>query len=210
MLDFGTSGNSQQVKFAKSNGTSVPAASWTSGAILRINNWIGTPVTGGGDLDQLIVGSDATGLNSAQLQSIHFTGYLTGATVLDVGSNNPGEVVPLTPLTVGDVNQDGHVTVADISALMAALSNIPVYQSSHPSLDMLDVADILDVNHDGQDTNNDVQALISFLANTPNGGGTFSAVPEPASFVLLAWGALALLVKGHRSSVRRRLLPASE
>ena len=97
VLDFGTSGNFQQVKFAKSNGTSLPTASWTSGAILRINNWTGTPVTGGGgDLDQLIVGSDATGLNSAQLQSIHFTGYLTGATVLDAGSNNAGEVVPMT------------------------------------------------------------------------------------------------------------------
>ena len=64
VLDFGTSGNFQQVKFAKSNGTSVPVTSWTSGAFLRINNWSGTPVTGGGgDLDQLIVGSDATGLN---------------------------------------------------------------------------------------------------------------------------------------------------
>ena len=65
VLDFGTSGSFQQIKFAKSNGTTVPSASWTPGAILRINNWTGTPVIGGGgDTDQLLVGSDATGLSA--------------------------------------------------------------------------------------------------------------------------------------------------
>ena len=98
---------------------------------------------------------------------------------------------------VGDVNQDGHVNVADLSSLMAALSDIPAYQTSHPSLDGLDIADILDVNHDGQDTNADVQALINFVANT-GGGGTVSAVPEPASFVLLAVGGMILVQSKFR------------
>jgi len=174
---------------------------------LRVSNWTGTPVVGSsGDLDQLIVGTDATGLNTAQLQDIHFTGYLTGATILDVGSANPGEVVPAstTRLILGDVNGDTHMDAGDILPLEQALANLNGYQTTH-NYDSDDMEDIFDINHDGFINNADLQKLISDLKV---GQGSNSTVPEPSSLVLLGCGALALLARFYRRPVGEKLLSA--
>ena len=77
-------------------------------------------------------------------------------------------------LIKGDVNGDGTVSGADISALMAALADLSDYQSAHQfvSGNLLAVADI-----DGNQTVNnlDVQSLISLVANAASGGGSGSA-----------------------------------
>jgi hypothetical protein len=100
----------------------------------------------------------------------------------------------------GDVNRDSLVNVADISALMTALSDLSGYQSTHPGMsDPQLLLDVADVNGDGNVTNADIQALINLLANNAAGGagGSISAVPEPPSLILLA-------VAGVVSLLRRR------
>jgi hypothetical protein len=69
--------------------------SWTPGATLSIYNWNGTPILGGG-AEQILFGTDPTGLNAAQLASIQFYGgdgtgaYTMGAVILA-----DGEIVPV-------------------------------------------------------------------------------------------------------------------
>ena len=152
---------------------------WNASAYLRINNWSGN-LTGAGTDQITFTGS---GLLPAQLNKVHFTGYVTGSQLI-----TGGELVPLTALKIGDVNQDGVVSVADISALMTALTDPATYLTNHPALvDSLTVTDLFDVNGDGKDTSTDIQALISKIA-TNGGNPSLSAVPEPTSLVLLAIG----------------------
>jgi hypothetical protein len=93
----------------------------------------------------------------------------------------------------GDVNRDTHVDIADVSALMTALSDLPNYQGS---LTTTQLAEIADLTGDNLVTNADVQGLIVFLAN---GGGSSSvaAVPEPST-ALLALVASALAAVAFR------------
>ena len=135
-----------------------------------------------------IFGSGTTWLTPTQLSEVHFTGYTTGASIL--GS---GELVPIASATVlklGDINQDLHVNASDIVAMMAALSNLNVYDTAH-SFDSAELNDVADVNGDGVVTNADLQALINY---EKTGHGSES-VPEPASFVLLGAGSALVFVR---------------
>jgi hypothetical protein len=104
--------------------------------------------------------------------------------------------VTVAPL-LGDLNLDGHVDAADISAMLAALADLPDYESSH-NLTSAYLDSLGDVNHDGQVNNADVQALIKLLIS---GGGSSSTVPEPASLILLALAVLLLI--GRQSLTKR-------
>ena len=97
-------------------------------------------------------------------------------------------------ILLGDVNGDGHVNNTDITDMMTALTDINAYKSAHPSFDN----SIGDVNADGAFNNKDIQGLITYLQT---GHGSTSAVPEPASLVLLGLAAPALSWAGFR---RRR------
>jgi len=177
---------------------------WNGSSFLRINNWTGS-VTGGGT-DQVNVG--VGGLTGPQLSNIHFTNYLTGATIL--GS---GEVVPSgAAILTGDVNVDTHVNISDVSAQMTALTDLAAYQSTqaslHPGFDALAVSDVVDVNRDGFTNNRDVQSLIVLLANgggSAPGGGSLTAVPEPSGIVLVVLGSAMLFA----ARTRKLLLPAT-
>ena len=164
------------LNFAKSSGL------WTAGTVLTIDNWSGTPITGSGS-DQIIFGSDNTGLSAAQVSQIKFSGFAPGATIL---AN--GEVVPISaPYLLGDINRDGHVNVADIAAMLTELKDINAYRAAHPTLTLGDVAYISDLNADGQFNNADLQGLLDYLIQ---GHGSVAAVPEPSSLALVGVGAL--------------------
>ena len=82
----------------------------------------------------------------------------------------------------GDFNRDGHVTVADIPAMQAALADLNAYKSIN-GLSDANLISIGDVDGSGSVSNADVQALLTLLKT---GGGSVAAVPEPASIALMA------------------------
>ena len=86
----------------------------------------------------------------------------------------------------GDINRDGIVTVADVQALMNALTNLPTYQTSNSLTDPVLFRDVADVNGDGVINNADVQALINLIANNASGSSAISSVPEPRTIYLFA------------------------
>jgi ELWxxDGT repeat protein len=73
-------------------------------------------------------------------------------------------VLPRT-LVAGDIDFDGRRTIADISDLVNALTDLNTYQSSE-SLSDGDLLAIADANKDGRADNKDVQSLIVSLANS--------------------------------------------
>ena len=118
-----------------------------------------------------------------------------------------GELVPnttgnfLTLPVVGDFSGDGQVNSGtDINLMLKALSDPSAYEQSHQLSDG-DFLTIADVNHDGKITNADIQPLLDLIAT--NGGGSLAAVPEPASWLLVAVGTLGVvcLLRRKRASV---------
>jgi hypothetical protein len=97
----------------------------------------------------------------------------------------------------GDLNSDGSVTVADVSALMAALSDISGFESTHDLTDD-QFKFMADVNSDGVVNNLDIQALIVKLTNS-GGSAASAAVPEPASGILMAFGGLIVYWRRRRN-----------
>jgi MYXO-CTERM domain-containing protein len=93
----------------------------------------------------------------------------------------------------GDLNQDGHVDANDIVAMEKALANEAGF-AQNEGLTMDQLALIGDVNGDGVFNNADIQALINLLQS----GGGSTSVPEPASFMLLAFGGLLLIRRSRR------------
>jgi len=103
----------------------------------------------------------------------------------------------------GDVNRDTHVDVADISAMMTALSDLSKYQATPapgkgPLTDQ-QLLEIANLDNDNAVTNTDLQGLITYLANNagalpaPSGSDSVAAVPEPASWILFAMALPAAL-----------------
>jgi hypothetical protein len=83
----------------------------------------------------------------------------------------------------GDFNLDGQIDVGDISAMEAALSNLPTYESNN-NLSDDELKIIGDVNGDGQINNADLQALLNLVRS--EGTASTAPVPEPDAFALAA------------------------
>ncbi|HEY2760255.1 MAG TPA: PEP-CTERM sorting domain-containing protein, partial [Pirellulales bacterium] len=123
-------------------------------------------------------------------------------------------------LQLGDLNFDHKITVADVQAMMAALSNMSGFETTN-SLSNAGLLDVADVNRDGVVNNQDVQALVSYLASSPAslladlttasdhlpvvadyiipvGSGSIAAVPEPSSMILMVIGFAGLALRRKR------------
>ena len=80
----------------------------------------------------------------------------------------------------GDFDLNGVRSASDILAMLAALTDLNLYKSAH-QLDAAGLMAVGDVNADGKVNNSDMQALLNALHP---GGGSISAVPEPATLGL--------------------------
>jgi Dockerin type I domain/PEP-CTERM motif len=107
--------------------------------------------------------------------------------VATLGHTNAGDVV-YTDVLAGDANGDGTVNIFDINLIS---SN---WNTAGPAGD---------ANYDGAVNIFDVNYVSAHWNNTLPGGGSATAVPEPASYVLLSLGALAALARFPRRRNRR-------
>ena len=182
-------------------------------------SWLGSQVISLVGTGQNVLGPDAQHVSSSLLstrltdggvqQAIMSptikTGTREGVTRLDLAFlRDMGWSTIAYPLLPGDFNQDSHLTVADVSAMAGALTNLSGYESSH-SLSDTDLLTIGDLNGDHVVNNADLQGLLNLLVG--GGGGALQSVPEPGSFLLLGCGG-ALLVSWPRW--RRRKCDASK
>jgi uncharacterized repeat protein (TIGR03803 family) len=119
------------------------------------------------------------------------------------GASGDGVIfsIPL-PAVLGDFNLDGHLTNADIPAMLNALTDLNSYQTVN-SLSDADMLAIGDVNHDDKVTNADIQALLDLIASI--GGGSIATVHEPSTAILAALGLVFLVRK--RSFLALRISP---
>jgi arabinogalactan endo-1,4-beta-galactosidase len=83
----------------------------------------------------------------------------------------------------GDFSADGHLTIADVSASMTALSDLAAYQSQQ-NFTAIDLANIGNLDGDLAISNLDPQAILIALANSSSGSGSLAPVPEPAAIHL--------------------------
>jgi T5SS/PEP-CTERM-associated repeat protein len=104
----------------------------------------------------------------------------------------------------GDINRDTHVDIADVSALMTALSDLPTYQGS---LTTTQLAEIADLSGNNLVNNLDLQGLIVYLANNAGAlpapsGASMTAVPEPSSALLVLIGSAVMAAARRRQKSR--------
>jgi hypothetical protein len=114
-------------------------------------------------------GVDANGLYTAPSSTF-------GSAVVQATS---GTITATANVTVnwlkGDLNSDGKITAADVSAMMIALADLPTYISNR-GIQASDLPSIADLDGNGIVTNRDLQALISLVANSQSaGGGSFAS-----------------------------------
>ena len=105
---------------------------------------------------------------------------------------------------LGDMNRDGYVDVADVQALTAALADLQHYKAAQ-HLAEAELLAIGDLDNSGAVNNLDLQSLISLLANNASGGVSLTAVPKPASIILLLFGAVALVAVKRLIPLCRRI-----
>ena len=75
---------------------------------------------------------------------------------IDGGQNNPGYLTSNQPFLLGDVNGDGKVDVADITALVNIVNNVPIENGQW-------IMDAADVDGDNEVTSADIPALVGII-----------------------------------------------
>jgi autotransporter-associated beta strand protein len=212
-IDLGAGNNGDTLKFTVDSGAlhwGAGSGTPASGATLHIANWAGSP--SGGGTDQIQFPSTAT-LTPNQLNQVVFDGSgFSHSALITVGDHK--ELVPsnaaLTTLALGDVDHSGVTNASDIGAMMNALRDVPAYTAGLPAFTGWTPAQatvaLADTSLDNTVNNLDLQALVVYLANggtgfNAPGGGSLTAVPEPASIVLAGLALPALVYP-----LRRRIV----
>jgi hypothetical protein len=112
-------------------------------------------------------------------------------------------ITAVPTVTKGDFNRDTHFNAADIQAMAAALTDLSGYQS-YWGLSNAQLVTLGNFTTPDTSVNNlDFQGLITALANGA-GNGALSTVPEPASGLQAAVGALIVIGMGTVTAIRRQ------
>jgi hypothetical protein len=142
------------------------------------------PATGDA-FDVLIGGSRAGTFSSVQLPDLG--GRIQWNTTYTATT---ATISVLSTYYAGDINRDSLIDIADVAAMETTLVDLTAYQSTHgPGGGALTNSQLLliaNFDNDNLVTNADLQGLINLLANS--GGGSASAVPEPATISLALLG----------------------
>ena len=132
---------------------------------------------------------DAAGLYTAP--------FASGSFLITAGSGAVKESATASvTLIPGDTDGDGKRTFVDLNTLLAALSNVPDYQSSH-NLSQNDLLTVSDLDADGVLTNLDVSAELKMLANASGGSSALLANASATAAVLapLEWSSATTAVR---------------
>ncbi len=169
-------------------------------------------VTGSLALSGASLNLNITGALSAPAYIIGHYGSLTGSPFTTF-SGTPGNykvdynylngnqiaLVSAPALVLGDWDRNGSLGGSDVAAMLTALTDLNRYKSQN-TLSEANLVTIGDYDGDGKVTNRDIQPLLDAVALI-GGAGSAAAVPEPASFLLLGFGALALFAARRRRKV---------
>ncbi len=79
-----------------------------------------------------------------------------------------------SPIIAGDFNRDGHVTSADVPAMLTALADLTAYRAA-ASITPTELLTLGDLNHDGAVTNLDLQSLLGLLASAASNSSVLTA-----------------------------------
>ncbi len=106
-----------------------------------------------------------------------------------------GTLTVATTYLHGDWNRDGVVTESDIPAMLGALADLANYAVTK-SLTPAQLLSIGDFDSSGDVTNRDIQGMLDYVIS--HASGSSSAVPEPATVVLVCIGGFCAVRRRRR------------
>ncbi len=112
-----------------------------------------------------------------------------------------------SPQVLGDFDLNGIVNSDDVTAMLKSLKDLTAFKNKNQLSDA-ELLEIGDLDGSGSVTNRDIQSMLDYLISI--GGGSFTVVPEPATWVIVFAGMAVLLLMQLRAALRRRVVDSAD